>query len=315
MHLKISPEKALFIDRLLKSTKTELITLEVDTLMQIVLTSPDMSHMTVIKFEASFFEEFSNTSHLLVGLQMHQSSRCINHSRNQEENSINRPSGFFYVRGMKELRVEIAENKITFEHTLPGIVSRRSYYCLSPEVFDIGFSTLRTVEFDMAGVKRLVYQIKDKEVVIGISSNQTSHCNASNHSGLPSLVVESSDGRKGAHRKQEAVPDVISFTGTTMSISMPCSITSTHRQSINKRAEESINKKSEESIKENESINGSIKEGFTIETEKLKRILLLADSFYETALNIPAELTPVNFIYRLPDVFLTTFISTEPFLH
>lgn len=146
MLVRMKPEQAIFIDKLLKTTRSEYIVFEVDTILQIILTTHDMSQMTVIKLESGFFEEFQNRERLIVSTQMKK----------------------FYEQNMKELIFEITEDKIKFEYRFSGITTRRNYYCLHPDIFDIDFEQKYTLDLDLARLRRVLAGIKDKNIKIKI---------------------------------------------------------------------------------------------------------------------------------------------------
>ncbi len=56
--LKLSSEKALFLDKLIRTNRSDFILFEIDSIVQITLISSDLSQMIIIKLERSFFELF-----------------------------------------------------------------------------------------------------------------------------------------------------------------------------------------------------------------------------------------------------------------
>ena len=219
MYIRLTSEKALFIDKLIKTTKSEYIVFEIDTILQIVLISPDISQMTVVKFEPEFFEEFKCEKRMVVSTQMKK----------------------FHVPNMKELRIELFENQICFEHRFTDVTTKKTYLYLHPDIFDIDFHHKFSLELDLPGLKRVISGLKDKEIKVKIGES-------------------------------------ITFSSATTTISIP---------------------------------GTDFEAEFEIDSEKFKNVIGVSDLFYEHKLNIPEEFSPVNFVYRLPDVLFTTFISTE----
>lgn len=280
MLASISPDKAIFLDKLIKTTKADYIIFEIDSIVQMTLITADLSQMTIIKLEQSFFEQFTSNARLTVSTSIKK----------------------FYELNMKALKLEITESTITFEYLMSEICFKRSYYCLSPDIFDLDFYASFSCNFDMANIKRIVGMIKDKEIKIKIEQNNSQNKNENNNQKSDSEYNNDDNNQKSDSNDNNYNNDnynnynnininninlnkTVKFLGKTIEIEMKIEII--HNSLVNNNFE------------------------FLVDSEKLKSTLYIADLFYETAMNISEDLTPVNFIYKLPDVFFSTFISTE----
>ena len=125
----------------------------------------------------------------------------------------------------------------------------------------------------MAGLKRIITGMKDKQLKVKIREENES---------------------------------LITFLGKTTEISVPVVQSEFHNKTCSADLEKLKNTETFEDLEKNVKAFE-----FSIDSEKLKSVLCVAELFYEAEINITEDLTPVNFIFRSPDVFYTTFISTE----
>lgn len=144
MHCSLSPENTALLDKLIKSTKTEMINIEVDSIFQIYLTSPDLSQLTIIKLEPSFFESFESVMPRQVSF----------------------PVKKLYESNMKALTVTLNDYTISLEYIFDTMKYTKTFDCLEAEIFDLEFQCEREVAIELPGLKRILKEIKDKQIKI-----------------------------------------------------------------------------------------------------------------------------------------------------
>lgn len=144
MHCSLSSEKTILLDKLIRSTKTELITMEVDSLVQIYLAPSDLSQLTIIKLDPSFFETFENSTYKLVSF----------------------PVIAFHESNMKSLDFQLEEHRVILEYHFDKMKHIKTFDSLEAEIFDIEFRGERGVEVDLPGLKRVLKELKGKNLRI-----------------------------------------------------------------------------------------------------------------------------------------------------
>ncbi|ELA41022.1 uncharacterized protein VICG_01904 [Vittaforma corneae ATCC 50505] len=144
MHCTLSPENTILLDKLIKSTKTEMISIEVDSIFQIYLISPDLSQLTIIKLEPSFFESFENTVLIQVSFPVRK----------------------LYKQNIKALQITLNDYTINLEYIFNAMKHTQTFDCLEAEIFDLDFQCEREIEIKLPGLKRILREIKDKQIKI-----------------------------------------------------------------------------------------------------------------------------------------------------
>ncbi|KAM0680209.1 hypothetical protein GINT2_001593 [Glugoides intestinalis] len=144
MIFTLSPEKTLLLDRLIRTTKSEMICIEADSTLQVHLTAPDLSQMTIIRLESCFFEEFENRSHVRFAI----------------------PRRKFYETNMKKLKVSLEKEKVVLDYTFNTMKYRKSFCSLDAEIFDIKFNTNTVIDIELHALKKVLGDIKDKKIKI-----------------------------------------------------------------------------------------------------------------------------------------------------
>lgn len=145
MFCKLSPERTLLLDKLIRTTKSEFLTFEIDSIFQIQLITADLSHMTLIKLESHFFDEFVNERSLLFSI----------------------PTRRFYESNMKELNMRMMDDRrIVFEYYFKEAKYIKTVEYLEAEVFDLQFEIKKSVEMEGSMMKRMIGEIKGKEMKI-----------------------------------------------------------------------------------------------------------------------------------------------------
>lgn len=144
MLFTLSPEKTLLLDRLIRTTKSEMISIEVASMLQIHLTAPDLSQMTIIRLECCFFEDFENQTHVRFAI----------------------PRRKFYEQNMKELKVSLDKGKVVLEYIFNTMKYTKTFCCLDAEIFDIDFNTDMVIDIELQALKKVLGDIKDKKVKI-----------------------------------------------------------------------------------------------------------------------------------------------------
>lgn len=223
MHFTLSPENTLFLDKLIRTTDTEFITLTWDSFLEVQLTTPDLSQLTIVKLQDAFFEELHGSG------------------------SVSIPLTRFYHPSMKSLRVSITEETLydstsrymVMEYAYADIRHTKRLGCLSVDVFDLDFAAKRSFGISLCGLGSILGK-GILEIAIG---NQ--------------LVIR----------------------GKMMEVCLNCSSSKEIR--------------------------------FGVEADRLKRVLAVADRFYESSLCFSEEPSPLNIVFQMPEVHYSTFISTE----
>lgn len=147
MYCKLNPERTLLLDKLIRTTKSEFITFEIDSIFQIQLITADMSHMTLIKLESQFFDEFVNDRTILASI----SARKL------------------YESNMKELEMKIVDNqRMVLEYQLKDAKHIKKVECLEADVFDLQFQIKRSIEVDGSSMKRVLGEMKGKDMMMEI---------------------------------------------------------------------------------------------------------------------------------------------------
>jgi len=135
MHAFIGAEQTLFLDKVIGTTDSELITFEWDFSLSIHLTSPDLSHMTIIKLDQMFFQEFSSNG--VSGTA-----------------SIARTK--FFQPGMKCLKLSVSERAVLLEYQYEGVKHSKSLFLITSDMYDLDFKPKKTFNLDLVGLKRVL---------------------------------------------------------------------------------------------------------------------------------------------------------------
>lgn len=135
MHVFIGAEQTLFLDKLIGTTDSELITFEWDFSLSIHLTSPDLSHMTIIKLDETFFQEFS--------------SNGFNGTA-----SIARTK--FFQPGMKCLKLSVSDRAVLLEYQYEGVKHSKSLFLITADMYDLDFKPRKTFSLDLVGLNRVL---------------------------------------------------------------------------------------------------------------------------------------------------------------
>lgn len=144
MKCVLSADKTILIDKLIKTTKSELLNIEIDNHIEIYLNSSDLSQLTIIKLEQSFFEFFENS-------KFHQ---------------IAFPTKKFYEPNMKTLEIILEDNKMILEYQFSNMKYIKTFDCLESVIFDIEFENEKEINIELYGFRNILKDIKDKQLKI-----------------------------------------------------------------------------------------------------------------------------------------------------
>lgn len=135
MHFVLSPENTLFLDRLVRTTDSEFITFSWASSLEVQLTAPDLSQLTIIRLQPTFFEELQDGPLDTVSI----------------------PTTRFHQPSMKSLRVSVSEARrgsksVRLEYAYVDIKHTKTLNCLSVDMFDLDFVTKKSFGVCLAGI-------------------------------------------------------------------------------------------------------------------------------------------------------------------
>lgn len=147
MNCKISAEKTIMLDKLLKTTKSEFITFDTTASSVVIqLALPNFSQYTIIRLEQDFFES----------LEVHNKIFTI-------------PFQKFYKPQMLSMEIEQIQNKSIFNYTmLNSVTYKKCITTLDIDLFDLEFDPAQTVKMDLLCMQKIIKNIKDKFITLSI---------------------------------------------------------------------------------------------------------------------------------------------------
>lgn len=145
MECVLTPEATLLLDKLIKTTKCEYITIDTTSTPMIQLCSPDMSQYTIIRLEPIFFSIFKSLNRV-----------------------VSIPYQKFYKPSMKSLEIQQFLEKTGFDYMLENANYTRRTYNLKGELFDLNFTSVKTIKIDLLCIKNILQRVKEDYIVICI---------------------------------------------------------------------------------------------------------------------------------------------------
>lgn len=137
MYFVLSPENTSFLDRLVRTTDSEFITFSWDSPLEVQLTAQDLSQLTIIKLQPTFFEKLQGDS-----------------------GTVSIPTTRFYQPNMRSLKVSIVpaacsdldSRRMIMEYTYADIRHTKVLSCLSVDVFDLDFVAKKSFDICLSGL-------------------------------------------------------------------------------------------------------------------------------------------------------------------
>lgn len=148
MNCTISPQNALIIDRLLKTIKTSMMSIDTTSKILFQLVSSDKTLVLDFNLEESFFND----------LQL-------------KKKLITIPKQKFYMKKMKSLRIIYAEYMLTFEYLFDEHIFRRNVFYISPSLFSMEFSPNYSGEINPNSLTEILKEIYGQSITFKISNN------------------------------------------------------------------------------------------------------------------------------------------------
>lgn len=147
MRCKLSQEKAMTLDKLMRSAKSEIINIEVSSDFQIYLTAPDLSQLTTIRLDAAFFDEFECGTLVQASFTPRR----------------------FYEPNMRSLEMSLEGSQMKLKYVFDHMRHIKTFECQEADLFDLEFQGEREAEIELFGLRRILKDVRDKEVRIQMS--------------------------------------------------------------------------------------------------------------------------------------------------